>query len=49
MLIRERGVGCDFTSSLASKFCEHRRTPKFFCYIAERLIVGVDIPLFSLI
>ena len=46
MLVGKR-VGRGFTNSYISKFFKHQRTPKFFCYIAERLILGVDIPLFS--
>ena len=45
----ERGVGRGVTNSnsYTSKFYKHHRTPKFFCYIAERLSLGANTPSFS--
>ena len=46
-MLEGKGVGRGFTNFYTSKFFKHHRTPKFFCYIAERLSLGVDIPLSS--
>ena len=43
-----KGFGRGFANSYTSKFYKRHRTPKFFCYIAERLSLGVNNPLFSL-